>query len=88
MDLTEDGERLPYEALIDAATYDRFPIVVLSGPQSLAEMVRILDILGRLIAPGEVIYLHCWGRVGRTGTVTCRGSAHLHLRPGFRWGRV
>lgn len=53
MDLTEDGELLPYEALIDSATYDRFPIVDLSGPPSPAEMVRILDTLDRLIAPAR-----------------------------------
>lgn len=84
MDLTEDGALLPYEALIDSATYYRVFIVDLSVPQSPAEMVRILDILNRLIATDEVIYLHCWGSVGRTGSVTCRGSAHLHLRSGFR----
>lgn len=41
VDLTEDGELLPYEALIDSATYYRFPIVDLSVPQSPAEMVRM-----------------------------------------------
>ena len=41
VDLTEDGELLPYEALIDSATYYRFPIVGLSVPPSPAEMIRM-----------------------------------------------
>ncbi|MBD2428246.1 protein-tyrosine phosphatase family protein [Phormidium sp. FACHB-1136] len=69
VDLTEDGELLPYEAFIHPAAYYRFPIVDVSIPESPAEMVRILDTLDQLMAAEAVIYLHCWGGVGRTGTV-------------------
>ncbi|MEB3290160.1 MAG: hypothetical protein VKI82_09595 [Leptolyngbya sp.] len=69
VDLTEEGELLPYLEFINSAAHYRFPIVDLSVPQSSEEMVRILDTLDQLIAEGHVIYLHCWGGVGRTGTV-------------------
>lgn len=69
VDLTEDGELLPYRTFIGSVAHYRFPIVDLSLPQSSTEMVRILDTLDQLMAEGEVVYLHCWGGVGRTGTV-------------------
>ena len=32
-------------------------------------MVAILDSLDTAIADEHTIYLHCWGGIGRTGTV-------------------
>jgi hypothetical protein len=46
----------------------RFPIPDMNVPTSL-EMKAILDTLDELLNEGRVIYIHCWGGVGRTGTV-------------------
>jgi protein-tyrosine phosphatase len=31
--------------------------------------VQILDQIDNAVSSGEVVYVHCWGAVGRTGTV-------------------
>lgn len=45
-----------------------FPIPDLGIP-SRAEMRLILDAIDQALAAGERVYVHCWGGVGRTGTV-------------------
>ena len=37
-------------------------------------MAEILDEIDSLLGRGEVVYVHCWGGVGRTGTVV---ACHL-----------
>jgi hypothetical protein len=77
LDLTEPGELEPYESLLhsqagpfDTVTfYYRRPIRDLSVPQNQEEMIAILDIIDEVLAEGHTLYLHCWGGVGRTGTV-------------------
>lgn len=49
-------------------TIHRLPIVDLSIP-SKAHMLRILDLIDEALESGKVVYVHCWGGVGRTGTV-------------------
>jgi protein-tyrosine phosphatase len=40
-------------------------------------MRRILDELDAALAGGETVYLHCWGGIGRTGTVVgCHLARH------------
>jgi ADP-ribosylglycohydrolase/protein-tyrosine phosphatase len=73
IDLTEPGELEPYEALLSSAgagacAYHRVPVRDLNVP-SPEEMHRILDLLESEQARGRTVYLHCWGGVGRTGTV-------------------
>jgi protein-tyrosine phosphatase len=34
-----------------------------------AVMTEILDTLDAALAAGKKVYIHCWGGVGRTGTV-------------------
>ena len=46
----------------------RHPIVDLSVP-SFSEMAAILAVLDRSLEAGQPVYVHCWGGVGRTGTV-------------------
>ena len=36
---------------------------------TLAHMRKILDLIDAAIAGGEVVFVHCWGGKGRTGTV-------------------
>jgi hypothetical protein len=77
LDLTQPGELVPYEPLLPGAagltrpapTYVRLPIRDLAVPRAPAEMVAILDTLDDALAAGNTVYLHCWGGIGRTGTV-------------------
>ncbi len=76
VDLTEPGELEPYEALLReeagqrarAVRYERLPVRDFQVP-SREGMALILDRIDQALAAGEVVYVHCWGGVGRTGTV-------------------
>ena len=46
----------------------RHPIKDLHVP-SQKEMIQILDSIDQSLAQGLPVYVHCWGGVGRTGTV-------------------
>lgn len=69
IDLTEDGELLPYDQWLGAATHSRFPISDRSIPRSTVETVEILNAIDNHIDAGHTVYVHCWGGIGRTGTV-------------------
>lgn len=87
IDLTNPGELLPYEPLLrELATargldveYQRMPIRDFGVPDEPARMAAILDALDSALATGRTPYVHCWGGVGRTGTVV---GCHL-ARHGF-----
>ena len=49
--------------------HERRPIVDVSVPRSPQETAGILDAIDRALDDGSTLYLHCWGGVGRTGTV-------------------
>ena len=75
IDLTEEGELIPYEPLlrelaaergVDVA-HVRMPIRDVDVPTE-AGMRAILAELRAAADAGEVAYVHCWGGVGRTGT--------------------
>ena len=76
VDLTEEGELAPYAPLLatvagvgPVAGYRRFPIRDARVPHHRSVMAAILDELDQARAEGHLVYLHCWGGVGRTGTV-------------------
>lgn len=46
----------------------RLPIRDMKVPTA-ARMHEILDAIDRAIAAGQLVYVHCWGGHGRTGTV-------------------
>ena len=48
--------------------HDRFTIADFDVP-SATLMRTTLDVIYSSLAAGETLYLHCWGGVGRTGTV-------------------
>jgi hypothetical protein len=78
IDLTETRDPLaPYEPLLKnipqarevVIGYDRFAIPDLGIPASPDLTNAILDRLDGLIAQQRIPYVHCWGGVGRTGTI-------------------
>lgn len=76
VDLTTPGELIAYELLLPALAgpdgraprYQRLPIRDMSTPPR-AQMRLILDTIDEALAAGETVYFHCWGGIGRTGTV-------------------
>jgi protein tyrosine/serine phosphatase len=77
INLTEDGEPLvPYAPIVDMLAAEagadcrciRYPIRDHDIPKR--ELAReILDVIRSEIAAGRPVYVHCWGGIGRTGTV-------------------
>ena len=69
VDLTEESEGLTaYSPFLDGARCKRLPIQD-GGCPTPAGMRAILDWIDSEIADGHVVYVHCWGGHGRTGTV-------------------
>lgn len=77
LDLTHPTDQLePYVELLQAEAqqyphpviYRRMAIPDRSVP-SVAQMVQTLNVIDDALAAGQVVYVHCWGGVGRTGTV-------------------
>jgi protein-tyrosine phosphatase len=88
VDLTQEGELAPYNLLLPERTasgqpivYQRMGIRDFSLPRSPQFMAAILDRIDEASAAGHVVYVHCWGGVGRTGIVV---GCHLvrHGRSG------
>src|SRR5215204_2069822 len=77
IDLTESHELAPYDSLLAAeakvrgaeARHVRLPIRDVSVPRSAEVMREILDAIDAGLRDGGKVYVHCWGGVGRTGTV-------------------
>ena len=75
-DLTEAHELAPYESQLQALAaeqgvqvrYQRFPIKDVSVPEP-ATLEAMLAVLATSVAAGRKAAVHCWGGVGRTGTV-------------------
>ena len=85
IDLTEETEGLlPYAPLLakcgaTGVSHERFPVPDLSLPPSRELTASILDAIDRHIADNRVVYVHCWGGVGRTGVVVgCWLARHGH----------
>jgi protein tyrosine/serine phosphatase len=69
VDLTEEGELLPYDHLLLApARAVRRQVRDLDHPSD-EDMAATLDLIDAELAAGETVYVHCWGGRGRTGTV-------------------
>lgn len=70
-DLTEEGELIPYENLLPPnVSYVRFPIRDVSVPQSIEDVRNLVKtILQTADGTHGEVYVHCWGGVGRTGTI-------------------
>lgn len=70
VDLTHPADPLePYARLLGGdATRMSHPIVDF-GTTTIPHMARILDDVDASIESGGSVYVHCWGGIGRTGTV-------------------
>lgn len=86
IDLTRAGELAPYAPLLSregrarnvTVRHLRMPIrdVDVCAPD---QMRVTLDEIDRRLAAGQTVYVHCWGGVGRTGTVVgCWLVRHGH----------
>ena len=93
LDLTEQGELLPYRFIAEEEArrlgrdieWTRYPIVDAAVPRSLGEMADILDAIDSALAQGRNVYVHCWGRRGpdwHRGRLLA-GEARAHRRRGF-----
>ncbi len=75
VDLTTPDDPLePYEFLLQelsdgGAVRASFPVPDMSIPASPELTREILDTIDREIELGGTAYVHCWGGVGRTGTI-------------------
>jgi len=75
LDLTTRHDPLePYDSLIEqlagaGAVRATFPVPDMSIPGSRKTTREILDTIDRVRDEGGTVYLHCWGGVGRTGTI-------------------
>ena len=80
IDLTEEAEGLlPYGEFLKPhkrVSHRRFPICDISTPRSDISTPRsheatatTLDAIDAEIAKGGIVYVHCWGGVGRTGLI-------------------
>jgi protein-tyrosine phosphatase len=70
VDLTHPADALvPYEYLLaDGAARVSHPIVDL-GTTTIPHMATILDDVDASLDARRSVYVHCWGGIGRTGTV-------------------
>lgn len=85
VDLTEEGELVPYERLLPTnATHHRCPIRDVSIPESIDEARQIVDYI-LTFSKGQYgdVYVHCWGGVGRTGTIVACVIAEKMAYPQF-----
>ena len=78
IDLTGPPDRLePYERIAQEQAQaegttvwrEHHPIPDMSIPRRDREMTAILDAIDDAMARGRTVYVHCWGGIGRTGTV-------------------
>ena len=77
VDLTEPHELVPYSEIAEeeatrlgrSVRHERRSIPDVSVPSSPSTMVGTLDTIDAALDEGKTVYVHCWGGVGRTGTV-------------------
>ena len=70
VDLTHPADGLePYERLLESPAIRVAHPIVDMGTTTVPHMTRILDDIDEEIDGGATVYVHCWGGVGRTGTV-------------------
>ena len=82
VDLTEEGELRPYRQLLpNDTTYLRFPIQDVNVPKSVEAVHQLIDKMEYLMQQDGYTYIHCWGGVGRTGTIVACYEARQMEKP-------
>ena len=82
VDLTEEGELRPYRQLLpNDTTYLRFPIRDVDVPKSIEVVHQLIDKMENLMKQDGFTYIHCWGGVGRTGTIVACYEARQMKEP-------
>lgn len=79
IDLTEEGELEPYAHLLpEGIVHRRFPIADVSVPENHDDVAELLVYIDQVLSSSEAskVYVHCWGGVGRTGTII--GCYYVH----------
>jgi len=70
VDLTHPADSLaPYAPLVGPNARRSAHAIVDLGVTTIPHMSRILDEVDEALATGGTVYVHCWGGIGRTGTV-------------------
>lgn len=71
IDLTEEGELKPYAHLLpEKCIHNRFAIKDTNVPNKCDDVRKLLAYIMNVINnPNHKVYIHCWGGVGRTGTI-------------------
>ena len=71
IDLTEEDELHPYQPYLpEGVNYYRYPIKDCSAPNSLQEVIRLCRKIAEIERnQNRKLYMHCWGGIGRTGTI-------------------
>lgn len=83
IDLTEENELKPYQQYLPkGVTYTRFPIRDTSVPTSISKVHQLLNKISEFKKLNDgYLYLHCWGGVGRTGTIVACQNARIFENP-------
>lgn len=82
VDLTEEGELRPYRELLPCdTTYLRFPVKDVDVPNSVEAVHQLIDEIEYMMQQDGYTYIHCWGGVGRTGTIVACYEARRMEEP-------
>jgi len=78
----------PYETLLEPPARRLAHPIVDMGTTTVPHMARILDDVDEARAAGLMVYVHCWGGIGRTGTVVGCWLMRHGLDDGDPIGRI
>lgn len=81
IDLTEEGELRPYDQMLASPMqHIRFPIQDVSVPASIESVKDLIGQIQGILNESDrnKVYIHCWGGVGRTGTIVGCLLSHQH----------
>ena len=81
IDLTEEGELRPYDQMLASPMqHIRFPIQDVSVPANIESVKALIGQIHGILNESDrnKVYIHCWGGVGRTGTIVGCLLSHQH----------